>query len=111
MDYNFEATQHACLDDDVFLLPVGKLLLRSMDAGILTGGTAFFRERYEDDNLYFVCCRFRGFVDGRFWRGLACEKKGLEVGRGFMGMTGLGLCGFFILVAGLSPINNLTALC
>ena len=28
-----------------------------------------------------------------------------------MGMTGLGLCGFFILLAGLSTQNNFTAVC
>lgn len=28
-----------------------------------------------------------------------------------MGMTGLGLCGVFILIAGVSPVNNLTAAC
>lgn len=54
---------------------------------------------------------FVGLLLGGFCSDWLVRKKGLKFGRRFMGMTGLGLCGFFILVAGLSPINNLTAVC
>jgi nitrate/nitrite transporter NarK len=39
------------------------------------------------------------------------KKRGVKFTRRFMGMTGLGLCGFFLLIAALSPVNVLTALC
>jgi sugar phosphate permease len=54
---------------------------------------------------------FAGLLIGGFCSDWLVRKKGLKFGRRFMGMTGLGLCGFFILVAALSPINNVTAVC
>lgn len=54
---------------------------------------------------------FLGLLLGGFCSDWLVRKKGLKFGRRFMGMTGLGLCGVFILIAGLSPINNLTAAC
>lgn len=52
---------------------------------------------------------FIGLLLGGFCSDWLVRKKGLKFGRRFMGMTGLGLCGFFILLAGLSAQNNFTA--
>jgi sugar phosphate permease len=54
---------------------------------------------------------FIGLLVGGFCTDWLVRRNGLKFGRRFMGMTGLGLCGLFILLAGLSPINNLTAVC
>ena len=54
---------------------------------------------------------FLGLLIGGFCSDWLVRQKGLKFGRRFMGMTGLGFCGLFILIAGISPINNLTAAC
>ena len=45
---------------------------------------------------------FVGLLIGGFCSDWLVRKKGLVFGRRFMGMTGLGLCGVFILLAGVS---------
>jgi len=52
---------------------------------------------------------FAGLLLGGFCSDWLVRKKGLKFGRRFMGMTGLGLCGVFLLLAGLSTQNNITA--
>ena len=52
---------------------------------------------------------FTGLLLGGFCSDWLLRKKGVKFGRRFMGMTGLGLCGLFILVAGLSSQNTITA--
>jgi sugar phosphate permease len=54
---------------------------------------------------------FCGLLLGGFVTDWLLRKKGLKFGRRFIGMTGLGLCGVFILVAAISTHNNLTAAC
>ena len=54
---------------------------------------------------------FLGLLLGGFCSDWLVKKKGLKFGRRFMGMIGLGFCGLFILAAGISPVNNLTAAC
>ena len=54
---------------------------------------------------------FSGLLIGGFVSDWLLKKKGLKFGRRFMGLTGLGLCGLFILAAGISSNNILTAIC
>jgi MFS transporter, ACS family, glucarate transporter len=54
---------------------------------------------------------FAGLLIGGFCSDWLVRKKGLVFGRRFMGMTGLGLCGVFILLAGVSTQNNFSAVC
>jgi len=52
---------------------------------------------------------FAGLLIGGFTSDWLVRKKGLKFGRRFMGMAGLGFCGLFILLAGLSTNNEITA--
>jgi sugar phosphate permease len=54
---------------------------------------------------------FSGLLIGGFVSDWLLKKKGLKFGRRFMGFCGLGLCGFFILVAGITSNNIVTAVC
>ena len=54
---------------------------------------------------------FLGLLVAGFVTDWLLRKKGLKFGRRFMGMTGLGLCGLFILAAAMSTDNNFTAVC
>lgn len=54
---------------------------------------------------------FCGLLLGGFVTDWLLKKRGLKFGRRFMGMTGLGFCGLFILFAAISTNNNFTAVC
>ena len=54
---------------------------------------------------------FSGLLIGGFCSDWLLKKKGLKFGRRFIGITGLGLCGLLILIAGISSYDTLTAVC
>jgi sugar phosphate permease len=52
-----------------------------------------------------------GYLVGGFASDWALKKLGLRAGRRIIGMTGLGMCGFFIFLAAIIPQNNIAAGC
>jgi sugar phosphate permease len=52
-----------------------------------------------------------GLLAGGFAADWLVNKKGLRFGRRLIGMTGMGMCGMLILVAAITPQNNLAAFC
>ena len=71
---------------------------------------------FTDNEMKFITftlfvAGFFGLLIGGFCGDWLLQKKGLKFGRRFMGMTGLGFCGIFILLAAISTNNNFTAVC
>jgi sugar phosphate permease len=52
-----------------------------------------------------------GFLIGGFVGDLLVKKKGLRIGRRFVGMLGLGACGILLLFAAISSDNSTASLC
>lgn len=52
-----------------------------------------------------------GFLIGGFAADFIARLKGIRFGRRFMGISGLGLCGIFMLVAAYSSQNHISAYC
>ncbi len=53
---------------------------------------------------------FAGLFIAGFVTDWLVGRKGVKFARRFMGMTGLGMCGIFLLIAGISRENTITAL-
>ena len=77
----------------------------------LQEGRHFTENAMKNITFILFAAGFTGLLVGGFCSDWIVRKKGLKFGRRFMGMTGLGCCGLFILIAALSTSNTITAVC
>jgi MFS transporter, ACS family, glucarate transporter len=77
----------------------------------LQEGRHFSENEMKTITFILFVAGFAGLLIAGFCTDWLLKKRGVKFTRRFMGMTGLSLCGFFLLIAALSPINMLTALC
>ena len=83
-----------------------------MDAGLSAGTKTFFREAKTKPVIFSLfIAAIIGLLTGGFVADWLVKKKGLRFGRRLIGMTGMGMCGMFILAAAITPQNNLAAFC
>lgn len=77
----------------------------------LVEGRHFAENKMKEIVFTLFITGIAGFLVGGYVGDVLVKLKGLRLGRRFVGMSGLGMCGVFIFLAAILPQNNLVAFC